>query len=231
MQVRRPPAVVDEANSCPKRPCGVLCRLAAQECHGHGLPESITVRRGLGRRVTGDGSGSLLVFMISGRDYVVPIDFEGTRDIEIPNGEVAWSSDHWGWRVDTKRTDYAHQRWCRLGFGCLPAKSKASVRVEGITALAEIPTVLENPVIHTGSGMLTVRGSVASGQYLQFQGGDTAGVFDENWKKIRDLPVERKDYLMPKGWAPVSVIAATPKANPWLEVQFMAEGEPMIVRQ
>jgi hypothetical protein len=129
--------------------------------------------------------------------------------------------------MDTKHADYAHQHACHIGFGHLPAKTKTSVRVESITALAEIPAQLENPVIRTGIGTLAVHGVVTSGQYLQYQGGDTASVFDENWMKIRDFPVEQRDYTMPAGYAPVSVTART---RPWLEVQFMTEGDPMIVR-
>ncbi len=199
------------------------------------LPEwsatlDLTARRGIGMRVTGDGSGALLVFAIAGRDYIVPIDFQGTRDIEIPNGEVSWASGSWGWRMDTKRTDYARQRWCRLGFGFLPPScNAAAVRVEGLAALAEIPAVLENPVIRTGPGVLTVRGAVASGQYLQYDGGGTAAVCDENWVKVRELPVEKRDFVMPAGWAPVSVSTGGTQAQPWLEVQFMTEGEPLIV--
>ncbi|MCX7008476.1 MAG: hypothetical protein NTY53_14705, partial [Kiritimatiellaeota bacterium] len=192
-------------------------------------PMDLTGRRGLGLRVTGDGSGALLVFMIAGRDYVVPLDFQGTRDIEIPNGEVSWSSSKWGWRADTKHTDYVHQRWCRLGFGYLPPQCKATVRVEGLTALAEIPAALNDPVIRTGAGTLTVKGSIASGNYLQYDGGATATVFDENWNRLHELPVDKKDYVMPSGWAPVSISTAGTQAQPWLEVQFLTEGEPMLV--
>ena len=86
----------------------------------------------------------------------------------------------------------------------------------------------ENLVIRTGNGSLTVKGIVASGEHLQFEGGDVATVFDENWNKLRDLLVERKEYVMPTGWAPVSFNAES-KAKPWLEVQLMTEGETMIV--
>jgi hypothetical protein len=197
------------------------------------LPEwsatfDMTGRRGIGLRVTGDGSGALLLFMISGRDYVVPIDFTGPRDVEIPNGEVAWSSAAWGWRMGSKHANYARQRSCRLGFGHLPPKTKASVRVENLAALAEIPARLENPVIRVGAGTLTVRGVVASGQYLCYKGGDSAAVCDENWNRLRDLPVTQASYDMPSGWAGISV-HSTAKASPWLEVQFMTEGEPMVV--
>jgi hypothetical protein len=189
----------------------------------------MTCSRGIGMRVTGDGSGAILIVQIPGRDYVVPLDFTGPREIEIPNGEVAWADGGWGWRMETKRADYAHVRWCRLGFAYLPAGRKASVLVEGLKALSEIPAPLENPVIHTGRGTLTVKGSVASGQYLQYEGGATAAVFDENWNKIRDVPAAKNEYMMPAGWAPVSVSTTQAAPPPWLEVQFMTEGEPMVV--
>lgn len=197
------------------------------------LPEwrcglDMTGSRGIGMRVTGDGSGAILLFQIPGRDYILPIDFQGPREVEIPNGEVAWADGRWGWRMETKHTDYARVPWCRLGIGYLPAHGKASVLVEGLKALREIPTALRDPVIHTGAGTLAVKGSVASGEYLQYEGGDTVGVYDENWNKLRDLPVERRDYVMPAGWAPVSVSAAGDPL-PWLEAQFLTEGEPMLV--
>ena len=158
----------------------------------------------------------------------MPIDFTGPRDIEIPNGEVAWATDRWGWRMDTKQADYARSRGCRIGFVHLPPQTKSSVRVERLTALAELPAALENPVIRTGSGTLAVQGRVASGEYLQYEGGEAAAVYDENWNKRRELPVAKTDYLMPAGWAPVSIASASP-AQPWLEVQFMTEGPPMEV--
>lgn len=197
------------------------------------LPEwramfDMTGRRGIGLRVTGDGSGALLLFMISGRDYVVPIDFTGTRNVEIPNGEVAWSLAAWGWRMGTKQTDYARQRSCRLGFGHLPPKTKASVRVESLSALAEIPARITNPIIRVGTGTLRVLGVVESGQYLHYEGGHSAALCDENWNKLCDLPVTQSDFNMPSGWAPITV-QATAKASPWLEVQFMTEGEAMDV--
>jgi len=198
------------------------------------LPEwgcgvDMTASRGIGMRVTGDGSGAILLFQIPGRDYVVPIDFTGPRYVEIPNGEAAWSSGAWGWRMDTKCADYSRVAWCRLGFGFVPAGKKASVLVEDLKALGEVPVGLRNPVIRTGEGSLTIKGPVESGQILQYEGGDTATVFDENWKTLREWPVEKKDYTMPVGWAPVSISATGSNTKPWLEVQFITEGEPMRV--
>jgi hypothetical protein len=82
--------------------------------------------------------------------------------VEIPNGEVAWSSAAWGWRMSTKHVNYASQRQFRLGFGYLPPQTKAAVLVEGLTALAEIPARLENPVT-PGSRSSSLRGTRACG--------------------------------------------------------------------
>jgi len=200
-----------------------------------GLPSwgcclDLSTHRGVGMTVTGDGSGATLLFQISGRDYVVPVDFKGRRYVEIPNGEVAWASGDWGWRMATKQADYAKVSWMRIGLGRIPPATETSILVEGLTALAEIPTRLENPTVQTGQGSLTVKGIIKSGEYLQYDGGKTATVCDENWNRLRELPVETRDYTMPAGWAPVSITTTQTNPLPWLEVQFMTEGEAMVVR-
>jgi hypothetical protein len=168
-----------------------------------------------------------VIFGVRTADRYLALRIEKLDGIPAERGTSLHFEMNGSGRMDTKHADYAHQQLCHIGFGHLPAKTKTSVRVESITALAEIPAQLENPVIRTGIGTLAVHGVVTSGQYLQYQGGDTASVFDENWIKIRDLSVEKRDYTMPAGYAPVSVTA---KTKPWLEVQFMTEGVPMIVR-
>ena len=193
-----------------------------------GARMDLTGRRGIGMRVVGDGSGALLLFGISGRDYVVPVDFTGPRDIEIPNGEAAWASGRWGWRMATKHADYARQGTCRLGFVHVPPRTKVSVRVDRIAALAERPAALEDPVIRIGTGAVRFKGAVASGEYLQYEGGSSAVVYDENWNKRRELPAARENYVMPSGFAPISIASSAP-SRPWLDVQFMTEGPAMEV--
>ena len=199
--------------------------------------------RGIGMHVTGDGSGAILVFQIPGRDYVVPIDFTGRRYVEIPNGEAAWFEARWGWRMGSKSTQYGGVRQCKLGFGHIPARTDVKVKVEGLKALVEIPTELVDPVIRTGNGTLAIKGSVDSGQYLVYEGGDTAGVYDQNWHLLKELDVKKSDYVVPNGWSEVSVTgkarsnagneeaAKAATTIPWLEVQFITEGEAMIVKR
>jgi hypothetical protein len=180
--------------------------------------------------VTGDGSNAVLVLQIPQRDYVVPIDFSGRRYVEIPDGEAAWAEGRWGWRMGTcKIADYGKVPWTRLGFGKVPGGTTATVRVEGLKALAEIPAELVDPVVHAGTGVLRITGKIATGEYLAYSGGDHASVCDRNWNKLRDLSVQKQDYVMPSGYAPVSVETRGDGPKPWLETQFLVHGDPFVV--
>lgn len=192
-------------------------------------PLDMNHHRAVGMTVTGDGSNSVLVFQIPGCDYVVPINFKGSRYVEIPNGQAAWANGYWGWRVGTHRGSYNRVGRFNIGLGHVPKQTKASVLVKNLKALAEIDTKLVDPVIHTGKGKLQVQGSVDSGHYLQYEGGDTAAVYDENWNKVKELTVRTQNYEMPAGWEKVSVTTSGTMPKPWLEVQFMTRGESMTV--
>ncbi|MBE3095636.1 MAG: hypothetical protein IMZ44_00730 [Planctomycetes bacterium] len=121
------------------------------------LAVDMTQQRGLGLWVTGDNSGALVLVELGRRDYVLPIDFNGRRYIEIPNGEVSWASSAWGWRKETKSTDYSKVRCVRIGFGELPPQAKATVKIEQLTALGEIPVALQNPAYGTGFSVYVLR--------------------------------------------------------------------------
>ena len=125
--------------------------------------------------------------------------------------------------------DYENVQQLKMGFGYLPAKCHAEIKVEDIKALGEISTELVNPIIHTGEGALVVNGRIASNQYLEYKGGDTATVYDKNWNRLKELPVERRNDIMPHDWSTVTVTTSQNNPLPWLEVQFMTEGDPMVV--
>ena len=186
--------------------------------------------RGISLDVTGDGSGAVLVVQLfSGgpRDYVVKVDFTGKRTIVIPTGEVSWADGRWGRRAGTEWFQYDRISAVAMGFGYIPAQTSPRVRVENLQLLADSPSKLVNPTIATGAGELGVLGEVETGRYLRYIGGDKAGVYDENWHLLRQLPVTRRGYLMPAGPAPVSVRVANGAPLPWLEAQFFAEGQPI----
>ena len=185
--------------------------------------------RGVGLWVTGDKSGAILVFQIPGGDYAIPIDFEGRRYIEIPNAQAAWTSGYWGWRMGSKTTQYKNVHQMKLGFGMVPAQTSARVKVEGLIALREIPAPLTDPIIRVGSGNVHITGSLARGEYLVYDGGDKAQVFDRNWKPLRDLPAKAQQWVAPEGESAVCVDSAHPGPKPWLELQMLMEGTAITV--
>lgn len=97
-----------------------------------------------------------------------------------------------------------------------------------LQALAEIPVTLTNPVLTLGTRRVTMTGTVASGEYLDYQGGDTAAVCDANWNPLRTLGVSGSGEI-PTGPLAVSLDAATTGPKPWLEIQITTQGEPMAV--
>jgi hypothetical protein len=193
---------------------------------------SMSTGRGLALDLVGDGSGAVLLLQLNGRgvrDYVVKIDFMGPRTVTIPAGETSWADGNWGWRFGAKYFDYSRIDAVSLGFGSIPPRTNPKVRIANLRVLADVPSKLVNPVIHTGSGRLSVRGEIASGCYLRYDGGETAGVYDRNWNKLKELRVTREDYRMPTGYAPVWVEVADDAPRPWLELQAIVTGTPMIV--
>jgi hypothetical protein len=202
-----------------------------------GLPSwrrefSMASGRGIAMDIEGDGSGALVLLQLHGRgvrDYVVKVDFKGPRSIMIPSGEASWADGNWGWRFGAKHFDYDRVAGVSLGFGEIPAKTNPKVRISRLRALVDAPSKLVSPVIRTGAGALRVEGEIESGCYLRYDNGDIATVYDRNWRKLRELPVVRTDYVMPSGFAPVSVTVAAGAPLPWLELQAIVEGEPIRV--
>ncbi len=100
----------------------------------------------------------------------------------------------------------------------MPTRRKATVKVEGLKALAETEVTLRNPVIHIGNGTMTIEGEVKSNQQLRYAGGNTVGLHDRNWKKIKDLPIKLDNYVTGKGYHRARLTADGPRT--WAFVRF-----------
>lgn len=116
-----------------------------------------------------------------------------------------------------------------MGFGFIPAKTSASVKVENLQLLHERESRLTAPTVRVGEGMLSIEGTIDTGECFRYDGGKFGGVYDENWKKKRELPVHTENFVMPNGIAPVVIEHTQDAAQPWLEVQFIVEGTPLSI--
>lgn len=180
--------------------------------------------RGIGMTIEGDGSGAIFAIQIAGRDYVVPIDFTGERYVEILNGEVAWHEERWGWRMGAKHTRYAMVTWFRTGFCHVPAGARSSIKVRGVKLLKEIPVPLRELTISNSSGDLELSGDISTGDYIEYDGEDSAVVYDRNWHRKETVKVVNNNFSAPTGYDTYT-FNADKKA--WLEIQLFTEGQPV----
>ena len=61
---------------------------------------------------------------------------------------------------------------------------------------------------------------------LWYQGGDTVGVYDFDWKPVATLPVTPQNYAIDGGFSEFRIENASDGLQPWLDVQFLAKGDP-----
>jgi hypothetical protein len=182
--------------------------------------------RGLALTVTGDGSGALLVVQVGPwKDYVVPIDFTGRKDIFIPTSETSRTASAWGIRNPTRSSSYGMFRGVFIGFGRVPANTRAKVLIENLRMVGEKPSSIKNPVIHAGAGSLAIQGEVKSDHYLWYQGGDKVGVYDKNWNFQAEMPAVAANYEVGKGFSEYWIVGECATPPPWFDVQFITQGE------
>lgn len=191
--------------------------------------------RPVGMFIDGDGKNEVVVLQVEsgmGRDYAVPVDFTGKKYVELPHGEAAYALSKWGWRfAASKNCNYEKLGKINFGFGYLPAGTDADITVSGMKALKEIPVPLVDPVIATAQGKLSIKGQVPTDHYLEYQGGNSATVYDANWNKIGTLPAQAENFTVPNGKTPITIKTAQTGVLPWLEVQFLTRGEPITVKK
>jgi hypothetical protein len=144
-----------------------------------------------------DVDGGLLAFATSGgfpRTYLVELDFVGQRTFEIPHGDAANNSAVWAsYNSNPTGLISAHNYESdlfRVYITGLPAGESTSVEVVDIKAMKEDRTTgLVDPVLTLNSSSVTVSGTIPYNNYLVYSGGAVAGVYDENWNFVDNLPV------------------------------------------
>ncbi|VGO17696.1 hypothetical protein PDESU_06298 [Pontiella desulfatans] len=186
--------------------------------------------RGIGCWVTGDGSGAVLVIRVkrndNARDYAVPIDFTGTRWIEIPTAEQAWRLRNWGWAVATRKfMDYAGVSSVEVGIGHLPANTTCSVLIEDLQGLEENSETLVNPSFSLGEQTLNITGSIPVEHHFILEPNGDFTVYDEDWNTVSFQALESP--FVPTNLTTFSMSSATASSNVWIEVGVQTSSESL----
>ncbi len=83
----------------------------------------------------------------------------------------------------------------------------------------------QDPVIRVnGKGKLSIKGEIKENEYLKYEGGKTAQVYDCNWNLLRNLPVEAKSFSVEKGENVITTETANGSDAANLRVQFITLG-------
>ena len=89
---------------------------------------------------------------------------------------------------------------------------------------------LTNPTVSLGSGgSLSVTGTVAPGQYLEYYGGSTAQLYDNNWNLLSNLPAANSSFTVSSGANTVTVNNGGGSA-PTIETQFVVLGAEYVLK-
>eukprot|EP00040_Diaphanoeca_grandis_P022588 m.121777 g.121777 ORF g.121777 m.121777 type:complete len:952 (+) comp28878_c0_seq1:127-2982(+) len=184
----------------------------------------LTQHQGIGMNVTGDGSGGTLVvrFMQGGaaRDYAVPLDFNGTRWIEVPTGEQGPKVAKWGPVIATwPQMPYTSITSVAIGVGYLPAHGHSNVTVTHLQALQEICDTIVDPRITVGDFVAEVKGTLSSYDMFTLETTGVFTIYDRNWWVV-------SNYSMGVAFQPKSLelfkmepASPTPSSpSLWLEV-------------
>jgi hypothetical protein len=103
------------------------------------------------------------------------------------------------------------------------------VGIVNLRLLDEKPATYKAVVVKLGQGMLGIQGEVSSNQYLWYRGGDTIGVYDLNWNKMKDLPVRLKNFAAVSG-ENILQVWVREKDPVWMDVQFFVKDTPLIIK-
>jgi hypothetical protein len=95
----------------------------------------------------------------------------------------------------------------------------------------EKSTVFKDPLIKVnGMGGLAVSGEVHPGEYLKYEGGAKAKVYDSNWNLRRTLSVRTRSFTMKKGANTVIVDAGKGSIKPAIKLQFITLGPVYVLK-
>ncbi len=202
--------------------------------------KDLSHKRGVGLMINGYTLGGYFYIEYDSggmcRHYIVPNDTYGWRYVEIPDFETADYVYHDTMYYDfqnpygTIRQGFRYNAIGRISIGItdVPPGTTAVVAVQNVKALAEIEEPLSRLHLTANGGSLTVNGSVDSGNYIIYEGGNTAVIRDANRNLIEELPVSVDNWTVPAGVSDVA-ISTDSTVKPWVKLLCKTLGTPFAI--
>jgi hypothetical protein len=209
-----------------------LTGLSGQRCEKT-FTEPLDLSRHLGIRVEVKGNGinsrdALCIRLRSSEtsgfaDYVVRLSFEGTRVLILSNLDNAEHPDLYFkgmdddlYKTHRKEVDYTKVKYVQV----FKAGDCKDVEVKSIEAVPLVSNPITNPSVHVGSSYITFMDTIQSGEYIEYDAGKTAVVYDSLGNR-RDINVVRKGrFLAPSGVFKANLTCDTERKNVPNEVKL-----------
>ena len=136
-------------------------------------------------------------------DYVVRLNFEGTRDILVTNTDNAEYRDLYflGAEDNLYRTHRTDVDFSKVKFVQVFKSSNCkTATVLSIDAVPLVSNALANPVVAVNGASVTFQGTLQSGEYLEYNAGERSVVVSDSIGNARTINVKRKGrFVVPSG--------------------------------
>ena len=123
-------------------------------------------------------------------------------------------------------------RWQKIPAGTTMELSNpyATQQLRAAIWVEESSPPLQDPLLTVnGSGTLSVKGTIQPTEYLQFEGGYSAKVYDKKWNLLRILPATATNFTANKGELTVTTAADSGNDKPKLWVQYITLGPEYVL--
>lgn len=135
------------------------------------------------------------------------------------------------WGVDPEKGAVAERQLTTTGSALSLSNPKSSQDLHVVIRVAdsESDSLVDPSVNLSAGGSLSVTGSVAPGEYLKYEGGNEAGLYDKNWKLLSNLPVSANSFRAQAGANTITVNNGA-GATVDIETQFIVYGAPYVLK-
>ena len=193
-------------------------------------PQNLKELLGLKVTLQGNGEGSKDAICIRLRsaetggyaDYVVRLNFEGTREVILSNTDNAEYRDLYFtgaednlYRMHRMEVDFSKVKYVQV----FKSGNSKDVNVFSIDAVPIVPNALTNPVVTLNGASLMFQGMLQSGEYIEYNAGGKIAVIYDNLGNSRVVKVKRKGrFKVPHGDFSATVSGAAEHDNMPAEV-------------
>lgn len=146
-------------------------------------------------------------------DYIVRLNFEGWRDVIMPNLDnaeysdlhfVGMEDDHY--RMHRYDVDYSQINSVKV----FKAGSCEGVIVKSIDAVPIVQNPISNPVVKLNGASVTFVDTIQSGEYVEYNAGSKTALVYDRYGNNRRINVKRnKQFVVPKGEFSASVLGTS----------------------